>query len=79
MNQGRITEAELQFRQSIRTNPRNAQAHNNLGAALATQRKYSEAIVEFKKALEIDDSYKSAKDNLYRANNALSGEKVDQK
>jgi hypothetical protein len=75
INHGRFTEAEAQFRQSIRANPQNATSYNNLGAALATQGKYSDAIVEFKKALEIDSSYINAQHNLYNATNALSKKK----
>lgn len=75
MKQGRVTEAEVHFRQSIKTNSQNANAHNNLGAALATQGKYGEAISEFKKALEINPFYQGAKDNLRRATGALSDKK----
>ena len=48
----------------MRQNPKDAQAHNNLGTALGAVGKFREAIVHFKQALEAQPDYASARRNL---------------
>jgi tetratricopeptide (TPR) repeat protein len=49
---------------AIRLKPDYAEAHLNLGVALAKQQKYDEAIVHFEAALRIDPNYATAKKYL---------------
>jgi len=59
--------AEFQARKSIRFEPGNADAHNILGAALASQGRLDEAIPEFQAAVRINPQHPSAANNLARA------------
>ena len=52
--QGKLPEAERQFREAIRFKPDHAGAQSNLGNALGAQNKLEEAIPHYQKALEID-------------------------
>ena len=45
-------------------NPNSADAHNNLGAALAQMGRISEAIEELKAALRFNPNYLDARNNL---------------
>lgn len=47
---GNYAEAEVFYRKAVEKNPRNAQAHYNLGNALLGQRKDSAAVVQFENA-----------------------------
>ena len=47
---GNYAEAEVSYRKAVEKNPRNAQAHYNLGNALLGQRKDSAAVVRFENA-----------------------------
>jgi Ca-activated chloride channel family protein len=47
---GNYAEAEVSYRKAVEKNPRNAQAHYNLGNALLGQRKDSAAVVQFENA-----------------------------
>jgi tetratricopeptide (TPR) repeat protein len=52
--QGKLPEAERQFREAIRLKPNHSGAQSNLGNALGAQNKLEEAIPHYQKALEID-------------------------
>ena len=59
--------AETQVRDAVRIAPRDAEAHNLLGAALASQGKLQEAIAEFRIALSIKPDDTQAQNNLAQA------------
>ena len=50
---GELNEAIAAYREAIRLKQDNAEAHNNLGLALAAQRKWNEAIEEYREAIRI--------------------------
>jgi hypothetical protein len=52
--QGKIDEAIAEWRRVLEIDPRNASAHNNLGAALTMQGKTSEGMKHLREAHEID-------------------------
>src|SRR5262249_33137830 len=52
--QGRTAEAIAEYTQSLALEPDNAQAHQNMGIALATEGKVDAAIAECRTALKID-------------------------
>ena len=64
--------AESEARKSIAFENTNADAHNLLGAALASQGKLREAVPEFQTAVRLNPQLQSAKDNLVRASALLS-------
>jgi tetratricopeptide (TPR) repeat protein len=68
---GQYRKAIGQYRKAIESDPRNANAYNNLGTALAMQGKFGEAVGDFRKALELDPTYAVAEGNLGRALLAL--------
>ena len=51
---GNYAEAEVSYRKAVEKNPRNAQAHYNLGNALLGQRKDSAAVVQFENAAKLE-------------------------
>lgn len=53
-----------QLRQAITWNPESAQAHNNLGIALASTGRMEEAVEQFNHALTIDPEFDDARRNL---------------
>jgi Flp pilus assembly protein TadD len=55
-----------EYRRAIALAPRNALAHNNLGAALASQGRLAEAEAEFRRALELRPDLPEARANLER-------------
>ena len=61
---GRTSEAIDQYKQALRINPSSADAHNNLGAALAQMGRISEAIEQLKAALRINPNDIDARNNL---------------
>jgi len=52
--EGRLDEAIVHFRESVRINPKHAKAEYNLGLALVQMRKYEEAAGHLRKSLELD-------------------------
>jgi Flp pilus assembly protein TadD len=62
--QGRSSDAIRQFQETIRVDPRHAQAHNNLGIALAKQGQTDEAIRHFQEALRLNPDSAEARKNL---------------
>lgn len=52
--EGRLDEAIVHFRESVRINPKHAKAQYNLGLALVQTRKYEEAAGHLRKSLQLD-------------------------
>jgi Flp pilus assembly protein TadD len=63
----RFDEAIRHLEQSLRLNPNNADAHNELGALLANRGEIAEAIPHFEQALRLDPNHAGARENLRRA------------
>ena len=61
---GRIDEAIAHYQKALEIRPDYAEAHNNLGIALAGRGRIDEAIAHFQKALEIKPDYAEAHNNL---------------
>jgi Flp pilus assembly protein TadD len=61
---GRTSEAIDQYKQALRIKPNFAEAHANLGAALAQTGRISEAIEQLKASLLINPSNVDARNNL---------------
>ena len=55
--------ASRQFRLALELNPDHADAHANLGSALAQQGAYDEALRQFDEALRIDPRHAAASAN----------------
>ena len=72
LSQRNAPAAEAEARKSIAFDDKNADAHNLLGAALASQGKLREAVPEFQTAVRLDPQLQSAKENLVRASALLS-------
>ena len=60
----RLSGAAEQFQNAVRINPQDADAHANLGSALAGLGKMSEAKLHFERALEINPEHSLARENL---------------
>lgn len=63
---GNYTEAEAHYRKALSGRP-TAQTRNGLGFVLSQQGKTDEAIIEFRKAIEADESFTPAYNNLAQA------------
>jgi tetratricopeptide (TPR) repeat protein len=59
-----VDEAIVALRKAIELDPKNAQAHDNLGVALRQQKKLDEAVAAHRKAIEVDPKYAPAHHNL---------------
>lgn len=59
--------AEKEFKAGLKLRPGSAKAYNNIGAALASQGKYDEAIPMFQEAVRLDPGYETARLNLKNA------------
>ncbi len=64
MDQGKISEAEYQFRNAIELKPDYFVAYSNLATALNLQGRYNEAEIECRKAIELNPYYAEAYNNL---------------
>src|SRR4029079_13303792 len=62
--------AEADLVTSLRLNPRNAEAHNNLGALRERMGRHDEAIAEYSEAVRLLPGYADAQGNLGLALNA---------
>ena len=62
--QGKWTEAIPHYEQALQLNPNYAEAHYNLGVALAQQGQWPEAIPHFERALQLKPDYAEAHYNL---------------
>jgi len=68
--QGRLEESEALFEQCLEQQPERADIHANYGNLLRTVGRNADAIVEYLRALEIDDTFRAARIALARAYNA---------
>ena len=64
ISNGSYEDAVNNFVKTLEENPKNANAFNNCGVALAKLGKSEEAIVGFLSALNIDNAHNDAKSNL---------------
>jgi tetratricopeptide (TPR) repeat protein len=64
---GQIDDAIAQFEESLRINPGNANAHNNLALALVSCGRLDDAITHYRQALKIDPQMMEAHLNLGNA------------
>ena len=55
------------YRQALQLNPRNAEAHNNMGNALLKQGRLEEAMQHYRQALQIDPNFPEPQQALNRA------------
>jgi len=62
--QGKLDEGIRHFREALRINPDFAEAHYNIGAALAWQGKLDEGIRHFREALRINPALTEARTGL---------------
>lgn len=67
IERGEFDRASDRFREAIQLRPGYAEAHNNLGIALASQGRIKEAIVEWEAALRLDPTLSDARQNLEKA------------
>jgi spermidine synthase len=63
----RYPDAIDELRAALKWNPDSAEAHNNLGIALASMGRMNEAVNEFRQALVIDPAFNDARRNLAMA------------
>jgi tetratricopeptide (TPR) repeat protein len=63
---GKLGEAESHYRQALPGRP-TAESHNGLGYVLARQGRTQEAVAEFRKAIELDEKFTPAYNNLAEA------------
>ncbi|MDB2474369.1 tetratricopeptide repeat protein, partial [bacterium] len=61
---GRISESLVASQKSVQLDPRDAEAHNNLGILLKELGKLDEAEKSYKKAIELKPDYAEAHNNL---------------
>jgi len=61
---GRLNGAKARFEQALRLNPRNVEAHNDLGLCLSDLGRTGEAIAQFEEALRLNPSAAEAHNNL---------------
>lgn len=61
---GKLKEAEEEFRQALKLNPQEPMAHNNLGVIYMKQGKWRQAEREFKEELKVNSYYDNALYNL---------------
>ncbi|HEY7697561.1 MAG TPA: tetratricopeptide repeat protein, partial [Vicinamibacteria bacterium] len=68
MNAGELSPAEGIYRRAIELAPRSYEAYNGLGIALARQGRRNEAAEAFEKAIAIDSTIETARENLRALN-----------
>ena len=62
--QGKWNAAIPQFERALQLNPDSAEAHNNLGLALAQQKKWDAAIAHYERALQLNPDSAETHQNL---------------
>jgi Tfp pilus assembly protein PilF len=65
--EGRTRAAVRRYQEALKVHPDYAEAHNNLGAALATEGRYEEAAFHFSEAVRLKPGYRDARRNLQLA------------
>ncbi len=73
LEQRNAAQAAVEAREALRIDPQNADAHNLLGVALASQGQFADAIAEFRESLRLDPKHPSAANNMARAMALSSG------
>lgn len=71
INIGKCIDAEKEFLNAIAQNPESAEAYNGLAVALEKQEKNNEALVNCTKAIDLNNKYKDAQENLRLIHNKL--------
>ncbi|MGI9229509.1 MAG: tetratricopeptide repeat protein, partial [Gammaproteobacteria bacterium] len=71
-NAGRVEQAMELYRHSVAISPNDANAHSNLGSALAQLGRYQEAIASLERALVLDPQQQTARSNLQRVHQRLN-------
>lgn len=71
--QGRLTEAEKEYKSAISARPGFVQAHNNLGTLYLKQGDFLKAAREFEKVLAINPEHLLALENLASTHEAIGG------
>jgi len=74
---GQLAAAEACYRQVLAAQPNLADAHNNLGNALAAQGKLDEAIAAYRQTIIINSNYAEAHFNLGRVASDHSSANID--
>ena len=64
MELGKYSEAEENFKKSLKINPLSSETHNNLGVLYKRLLRQDEAKKSFEKSLSIDSNNKEARKNL---------------
>lgn len=65
-------EAIACFEQTLRINPKNIKAYNNIGVTYARMKKWEDARRVWEKAIEINPANKEAQDNLRKLKSLAS-------
>lgn len=72
LSAGNLNEAETLFNKAITENPNNAEAFFNRGKVNRQRGKFSEAINDFQKALDINPNYNQAKVSIEMVKGIIS-------
>jgi Flp pilus assembly protein TadD len=64
---GQLPEAITEYEVALKLTPESAQAHNNLGVALAMSGRVSDAIPHFAEAVRLQPDFAEARGNLAKA------------
>ncbi|RPH31658.1 MAG: hypothetical protein EHM93_12600 [Bacteroidales bacterium] len=72
LGQNRVDEAIEKLRKQVALAPKSANAHDSLGEALLKKGLLKESLAEYKKALELNPSMKSAKDKVEEIQDKLN-------
>ena len=67
VRQGKMDQAVAHYAEALRLKPDFAEAHNNLGLALAAQGKMDQAVAQYTEALRLNPNYADPYNNLGNA------------
>jgi tetratricopeptide (TPR) repeat protein len=73
---GHYKEAVSDFTIALPYNPNNVKIHSGLGVCKLMQKKYDEALVHLKKAIELDPLNKEARQNLFQVQQTMTLNKL---
>ena len=68
---GQLNKAIFEFQKALEIKPNDPDSYNNMGFALLQSRRFDEAIVYLKKAVQIDPAHSKANENLKIATNII--------